>query len=101
MEQNPERHKIAHNYREEVIVPYAAVTDNVKIKAGNSILFADGVETVIEKVYHLNMLSDDAEKEVTRLYRVSPWGLLKIWFSKNVPMNTLVFLHLHVKKVTT
>lgn len=92
-------HTISHAYKDEIIVPYSAVTNNISIEKGDGVTTSDGVKATIESVLHLHMLSKQAEQVSVRLYQISPWGLMKQWYLRKVPIDSIVFLHIYLKKV--
>jgi hypothetical protein len=91
-------HKISHLYQPEIIVPYGAIENNWEVREGDICEMNDGVNATIENVQHLNMLSPDSESTVMRIYKISSWGLLKQWYLRGMPLNSIYFLKLTLRK---
>ena len=91
-------HEISHKFQQEIIVPYAAVTNNIDIAVGNKCKFQDGTVAVITNIKHLNMMARTTEKYVMELYNISSWGLLNQWYLRGIPFDSIYFLKLKIKK---
>ena len=91
-------HEISHKFQQEIIVPYAAVTNNIDIAVGNKCKFQDGTVAVITNIKHLNMMDRTVEKHVMELYNISSWGLLNQWYLRGVSFDSIYFLKLKFAK---
>ena len=91
-------HEISHKFQQEIIVPYAAVTNNIEIAVGNKCKFQDGTIGTITDINHLNMMARTTEKHVMELYNISSWGLLNQWYLRGVSFDSIYFLKLKIKK---
>ena len=91
-------HEISHKFQNEIIVPYAAVTNNIEIAVGNRCRFQDGVMGTITNLDHLNMMARTTEKYVMELYNISSWGLLNQWYLRGIHFDSIYFLKLKIKK---
>ncbi len=91
-------HEISHKFQQEIIVPYAAVTNNIDIAVGNKCKFQDGTVAVITNIKHLNMMARTTEKYVMELYNISSWGLLNQWYLRGIHFDSIYFLKLKIKK---
>ena len=91
-------HEISHKFQREIIVPYAAITNNIEIAVGNKCTFQDGTVGTITNIDHLNMMDHTTERHVMELYNISSWGLLKQWYLRGVPFDSIYFLKLKIKK---
>lgn len=92
-------HKIRHKFREEMIVPYIAVQNNIDFilnKGERYLLTADGIKAkVIECTeVHVCELKDD----IKRLYDMDAWDYICRWYNAEKCMNSLYFLHIKLRK---
>ena len=92
------RHRIAHRFAEEMVLPYNAVDNNVCLGNHGShvALCADGVEASILdwKEKHICELEDD----IQRIYKMPPWEYLKRWYNTNLAPRSMFFLVFKLKK---
>ncbi|MFA5432715.1 MAG: hypothetical protein WC910_05280 [Bacteroidales bacterium] len=91
-------HEISHKFQQEIIVPYAAVTNNIEIAVGNKCKFQDGTMATITELDHLNMMDRTTERHVMELYNISSWGLLNQWHLRGVSFDSIYFLKLKFDK---
>lgn len=92
-------HHINHRYREHIIVPYLAISDNIKFatnKGERYISFSDGViAKVIEATeQHICQL----EEKVQKLYGIDVWTFIKKWYSAYKQMDSMHFIEIKVRK---
>lgn len=92
-------HKVRHKYRDEIIVPYIAVQNNIDFmlnKGDRYLLTADGAKAkVVEcKEVHVCDLKDD----ITRLYGMSAWDYICRWHTTEKNMDSLHLLHIKLRK---
>jgi hypothetical protein len=94
-------HKVRHSFREEIIVPIAAVTNNVEFLLNNEscvrmVKTTDNIECCVESysVVHMCQLSDD----IKRLYNMDPWPWIMRWYGVEPNMHSMEFVKLKLKK---
>lgn len=90
-------HIINHTFREDILVPYVAVTDNIFLREGHKAVMSDGTPCVIEKIEHLHICGEQAEWWVTNLYKCDVWSFVKKW-NASMDVSSMVFLHIKLKK---
>lgn len=93
-------HKIKHSFREEVIIPYVAITDNIDFLLSDEpkkILTDDGVlcNVVERKERHICTLAD----EIRRIYGIEPWNFLCKWYGAFNSMDSQTFVCLKLQKI--
>lgn len=92
-------HKIRHKFREEMIVPYIAVQNNIDFmlnKGERYLLTADGIKSKVTECneVHVCELKDD----IKRLYDMNAWDYICRWYNAEKCMNSLYFLHIKLRK---
>lgn len=92
-------HKIRHKFREEMIVPYIAVQNNIDFmlnKGERYLLTADGIKAKVTecKEVHVCELKDD----IKRLYDMDAWDYICRWYNAEKCINSLYFLHIKLRK---
>lgn len=92
-------HKVRHKYREEIIVPYIAVQNNIDFilnKGERYLLTADSIKAKVLgcKEVHICELKD----EINRLYGMSAWDYICKWHDAEKNMDSLHFLHIKLRK---
>lgn len=89
-------------YKEQVLLPYIAVTDNVNFLCDKSkeirCMTADGVPCVATYCKEINILSENAEQLVKKLYNVDVFGYLCKWYAYDKNLSSLMFLELYLRK---
>ena len=97
---NPTEHHVLHKFKETMIVPYYAVTNNVSIVMSNGdhyVTTADGIhcKVVSWEEKHICELED----EIQRLYNMDCWSYIKRWHKATKGcMDSMHFLILKLKK---
>lgn len=92
-------HKVRHKYRDEIIVPYIAVQNNIDFmlnRGDRYLITADNVKAKVleSKELHLLELKDD----IKRLYGISAWDYICKWHSVDEHMDSLHLLHIKLRK---
>lgn len=93
-------HIINHRFRQEVILPYIGISDNLRFmlsKGETSVLTSDGIlcKVIEKKQKHVCELGED----ITRIYQISPWDFIMRWYSVDNRMDTMEFIYLKLTKV--
>jgi hypothetical protein len=74
-------YKVNHRYRDEIIVPIAAIHNFINFITtplrDQNILTTDGIRCSVSKIYTQNLCA--LEEKVLSLYRISAWDFLKRW----------------------
>lgn len=92
-------HKVRHKYRDEIIVPYIAVQNNIDFmlnKGERYLLTADGIKAKVmgSKEVHVCEL----EADIKRLYNLSAWDYLCKWYNSEKSMDSMHLLHIKLRK---
>ena len=97
---NPTEHNVLHKFKETMIVPYYAVTNNVSLvmsKGDHYITTADGIHCKIVSWEENHIL--DLEDRVRELYGIDLLRYLKSWHKATKGcMDSMHFLILKLKK---
>lgn len=93
-------HSINHRFKDEVIVPFVGITNNVDFimsKGDKIVVCADGVQAkVVEwKDKHVCTIED----EIKRLYGIDAWSFVKRWYSSCKQMDSMTFIYMKLEKV--
>ena len=97
---NPTEHHVLHKFKETMVVPYYAVTNNVSLvmsKGDHYVTTADGIhcKVVSWEEKHICELED----EIQRLYNMDCWSYIKRWHKATKGcMDSMHFLILKLKK---
>ena len=97
---NPTEHHVLHKFKETMIVPYYAVTNNVSLvmsKGDHYVTTADGIHCKIVSWEEKHIC--ELEDEIQRLYNMSCCDYLMRWFKATKGcMDSMHFLILKLKK---
>ena len=97
---NPTEHHVLHKFKETMILPYYAVTNNcllIMSKGDHYVTTADGIhcKVVSWEEKHICELED----EIQRLYNMDCWSYIKRWHKATKGcMDSMHFLILKLKK---
>ena len=91
---------INHRYKEEIIVPLVAVTNNIKFlfdKEERHVMLGDGnVKKVIScEEVHICAL----ESDINRMYGITPWDFVRRWYKIYPRMDSMFFLKIKLEKL--
>ncbi|NCU31204.1 hypothetical protein EOM57_05410 [Candidatus Saccharibacteria bacterium] len=94
------QHNVAHLFAEEMIVPWVAISNNVRfaLDKPKHITTADFVDAKIIGRKEIHILSEEGVRVTRRLYGIPVETLLKRWYTKYPDMTTLSFLYLKLEK---
>ena len=93
-------HAVKHNYRETIIVPVIALTNNLTFimsKGDKYITFMDGTRSKVVdwKEEHICELED----KIKELYNIDCWTFIKRWYNSSLKeMDNMHFLVIKVEK---
>ena len=96
---NPIELRIDHKFKEEMIVPYCAIDNNIAFLLCKGERFLDTSDGVRAKVISADEKHIcDLEQDVFRLYGKDAWSFIKIWHKYNKNSSSLLFLHLKLQR---
>lgn len=97
---NPTDHNVLHKFKETMIVPYYAVTNNISLvmsKGDHYVTTADGIHCKIVSWEEKHIC--ELEEEIQRLYNMDCWSYIKRWFKATKGcMDSMHFVILKLKK---
>lgn len=97
---NPTEHNVLHKFKETMIVPYYAVSNNISLvmsKGDHYVTTADGIhcKVVSWEEKHICELED----KIRELYNINTWDYVKKWFKATKGcMDSMHFLIIKLKK---
>lgn len=91
--------KIIHNFSEEILIPYSAITENTRFIMEKSpiILTADGRYAEVVEKKGLHILSNEAMMLIWRLYSLTLEKYLKVWHERCPDMMSMGFMYMKLK----
>lgn len=94
-------HRILHSFKPEIIVPIAAITNNVDFVIGSKecvrmVKTSDNVECIVEAYEEKHMC--ELEADIKRLYNMDPWPYIQRWYKVAPHMHTMDFFKIKLKK---
>lgn len=97
---NPTEHNVLHKFKETMIVPYYAVTNNCALimsKGDHYVTTADGIHCKVMSWEEKHIC--ELEEDVQRLYNMDCWSYIKRWFKATKGcMDSMHFLIIKLKK---
>lgn len=92
-------HRVRHSFKSEIIVPIAAITNNIDFllcKCEKRVKTTDNIECVVEshEEIHMCKLADD----VKRLYGMDMWAFIMRWYGVEPNMSSMEFVKIKLKK---
>lgn len=96
---NPTEHYVLHKFKETMIVPYYAVTNNCSLimsKGDHYVTTADGIHCKVVSWEEKHIC--ELEEEVQSLYNIDCWSFIKRWYNANKSMSSMEFVVIKVKK---
>ena len=91
--------RIDHRFKEEMIVPYCAIDNNVAFllcKGERFLDTKDGLRCKVLSAEERHIC--DLEQDIYRLYGKDAWSFIKIWHKYSKNSSSLIFIHLKVQK---
>lgn len=88
-------HNINHKFRSEVIIPCAAITNNVEFflcKGTKYAIMGDGTKCVIQAYEEAHIC--ELEEDIKRIYKIPAWDFIKRWHKAYPEMYSILFLKL-------
>ena len=95
----PTVHTINHRYRDELLVPYIGIENNVQFflsKGDKSVVTSDGIMAKVLEMEecHLCTLGED----IQRIYGISPWNFITKWYNADERIDSMIFVHLKLSR---
>lgn len=94
-------HNVKHRYREEIIVPVAALSNNIDFimdsEAEKRVLTADNVKCRVKKYKFIHVC--ELENEIKRLYNKGAWDFIKMWYKVVPNIYSMEFLVIKLEKI--
>lgn len=98
-ENSTSHHYLAHKFRNEIIVPWIAVSNNVAFainKGKHIVTTADNIRCVVSSYDEKHIC--DMEQDIKRLYNMDAWSFVKRWHGSYPDMDNMHFLILKLEK---
>lgn len=97
---NPTEHHVLHKYKDTMIVPFYAVTQNIELvmsKGDHYVTTADGIHCKVVSWEEKHIC--ELEEKIQELYQMDCWSYIKRWFKATKGnMDSIHFLILKLKK---
>lgn len=97
---NPTEHNVLHKFKETMIVPYYAVSNNISLvmsKGDHYVTTADGIHCKVVSWEERHIC--ELEEEIQRLYNMDCWSYIKRWHKATKGcMDSMHFLIIKLKK---
>ena len=96
---NPTEHNVLHKFKETMVVPYYAVTNNVSLvmsKGDHYVTTADGIHCKIVSWEEKHIC--ELEDEIRKIYNLDAWEFIKRWHKSCPYMDSMHFIVLDLKK---
>lgn len=93
-------HAINHRFREELIVPFVGITNNVNFimsKGEKTIVCADGIKAKLLDWKDLHIC--ELENDIQDMYGISAWDFVKRWFKTEKRMNSMTFIKMKLQRL--
>lgn len=91
--------RIDHRFKEEMIVPYCAIDNNVAFllcKGERYLDTKDGFRCKVLSAEERHIC--DLEQDIYRLYGKDAWSFIKIWHKYSKNSSSLIFIHLKLQR---
>lgn len=92
-------HKVQHRYRDEIIIPYIALQNNIDFmlnKGERYLITADNIKAKVIECKDVHIC--ELENDVMLLYNMSAWDFIKRWHGADNRMDSMHFLKIKLKK---
>lgn len=97
----PTLHSITHSFREELIVPYIGIENNMQFflsKGLKQVITSDGILANVKEVVEKHIC--DLDSDIIRLYNIQPWDFLLRWHRANLGMDSMTFVKLKLERIS-
>lgn len=92
-------HKVLHRYRDEIVVPYIALRNNIDFmlnKGERYLITSDNIKAKVVECKEVHIC--DLEDDIKRLYNILAWDFIKRWHGSDNRMDSMHFLKIKLKK---
>lgn len=92
-------HQVIHKYKEEIIIPLAAIEENIEYilnKGKKCLVFSDGVKALV--TYSKEVHICEAKNDIERLYGCTAWEFMEKWHKVKPNMDSMTMLNIVVRK---
>lgn len=92
--------RVNHKYREEMIVPFIGIADNISFmlsKGERYVITSDNVRCKVMECKEEHIC--ELEGKINEIYGVDCWTFIRRWYQTKKNMDSLHFVHLKLKKV--
>lgn len=93
-------HFVKHKYRDEIVVPIAAISNNIDFiiyDAKKHVQTSDDVECEVESWSEVHIC--DLEDKIKELYGLDAWAFVKTWHKHEPCMTSMSFITMKLKRV--
>ena len=90
---------INHKYREQVVLPYIAITNNIRFLLTNGdryVVTNDNVTCKVESLKEVHIC--ELEKVIQELYNIDCWTFIKKWYAAKGSIGSMYFVYMKLKK---
>jgi hypothetical protein len=91
------RSKIEHKFQKEILVPWGAISNNIEMS--KIVETSDNILCSVVKKKEVHLMSDEANEIIQRLYSLSQWHYLILWYKKLPSISTLWLVSMELKQV--
>lgn len=93
-------HRVKHRWRDEIIIPYCAIEDNVNMLCHDGekhIVTVDGKKALVEKWEEIHICEMDSL--VQRIYGIDSWTFCMKWYSSGSKFQSAEFVYIKSKLI--
>ena len=90
---------INHKYKEQVVLPYVAITNNIRFLLTNGeryVVTTDNVKCQVESLKEVHIC--ELEKVIHEIYKIDCWTFIKKWYASQGSMGSMYFVYMKLKK---
>lgn len=91
---------INHRYKDEVCIPYVALTNNISFltsKGAKRVITADGITCDVIECKEIHIC--ELENKINELYGIDCWSFIKRWWSTKKSMDSMHFIYLKLERI--
>lgn len=93
--------KVKHKFRKEIFVPWCAISWNIDLAMWDvkKIETSDCVACLAKKLEHVHVLSEYAKEIIKRLYNISAYDFIQMWYKRFPNMDSMSFIYMKLEKI--
>ena len=91
---------INHKYKDRVIVPYVAITNNISFmmtKGNRYIITSDNIKCRVVELQEIHIC--ELESLVNELYKMDCWSFIKRWYETKKWMESMHFVYIKLEAI--